>query len=255
MVEDDVESMQACCNAIRHILNDCKIYQAGNAEKAMEFMNRYPIDLFLIDINLPGMKGDMLAGKIRKNPMYSLTQIVFVTGIVRNEAELHKLYHHYEYVKKPFTVESFAADVGVLLQELNRMILERSTSDHQIERYLFIEDSHFSGHIKLRDLLCVEKLKGENGIHICTVQKEYTIFRKGLEDFIEEVNEPYFVRCHKSFAVNLRNVDSFSKSSRHIRTVNFANVKENVECLVGDTFYDEVLSLFQEYKTKEMKTR
>lgn len=44
-------------------------------------MNRYPIDLFFIDIKLPKMRGDILASIIRSNPMYALTQIVFVTCI------------------------------------------------------------------------------------------------------------------------------------------------------------------------------
>lgn len=99
----------------------------------------------------------------------------------------------------------------------------------------------------MNDLLYVEKVKCENGIHIVTVQRKYTIYKKGLEDFIKEINDPYFIRCHKSFAVYLKNVESFSKSSRHIWIANF-EAKGDTNCLVGDTFYDMVIKKFIEYK-------
>lgn len=245
VVEDDVNAMQLCCAAIHNVIKDCNIYQAGSAEMAIDQMTRYPIDLFFIDIKLPKMRGDILAGIIRNNPMYALTQIVFVTGFISNEVELHKLYHHYEYVKKPFTLTSFESDIGELLRNLNRIQFEQSEVNCRPDRCFFIEGRGFQDYIKLSDLLYVEKRKRENRLHMVTVQKVYEDLERNLEDFIVEMDDPFFVRCHKSFAVYLPMEE---------RVVNLVITAHKIEVLnyVSVDFDEKSICLFDKmgYSTK-----
>lgn len=248
VVEDDVNAMQLCCAAIHNVIKDCNIYQAGSAEMAIDQMNRYPIDLFFIDIKLPKMRGDILAGIIRNNPMYALTQIVFVTGFISNEVELHKLYHHYEYVKKPFTLTSFESDIGELLRNLNRIQFEQSEVNCRPDRCFFIEGRGFQDYIKLSDLLYVEKRKRENRLRMVTVQKVYEDLERNLEDFIVEMDDPFFVRCHKSFAVYLPNVQGLIRRSRYIWAADFEKESESANCLVGATYFNMISKRLSDYK-------
>lgn len=42
-------------------------------------------------------------------------------------------------------------------------------------------------------------------------EREYTLLRFPLKDLIEQVDDPYFIRCHKSYAVNVRQIRSIEK--------------------------------------------
>ncbi|MBN7774377.1 LytR/AlgR family response regulator transcription factor [Clostridium aminobutyricum] len=239
VIEDDFNAMEFCCESIRTILPDCSIHQAGNAEKALTIMNQYMIDVFFIDVELPCMNGFQLAQKIRENFNYTLTSIVFVTGKQVNQLAIHKRYHHYEYVMKPFTFLSFQKSIGPLLSELNNLKMKNQTTTlSEREKYVFIKTKNFNEYLKYTDILFAET---ENrGIKLVTKAVTYSEIKMKLEDFILTVNSPSFCRCHKSYAVNLTNVNGLRSAGRRLWSVEFSTPANGI-CFVSSTFYDSVM--------------
>jgi DNA-binding LytR/AlgR family response regulator len=249
VVEDDFNAMEFCSESIRCILPNCYIHQAGNAEKALTIMNESVIDLFFIDVELPCMNGFQLAQKIRQNSNYTLTNIVFVTGKQADQLAIHKRYHHYEYVMKPFTRASFQKSVGPLLTELNQIKVESVASVlPEREKYIYIETKNSTEYIKYNDILFAET---ENrGIKLITKTTLYSEIKMKLDDFVISANSVCFCRCHKSYAVNLANVNGVRNIGRRLWTVDFS-VPTNSECFISRTFYDKVMQALENEKSRK----
>lgn len=84
-----------------------QVWEAGDGETALESLRRIsPIDLAMVDWNMPGMDGLELLKKLRANPAYREVKIVMVT----TESEAAQMSAALEaganeYVMKPFTID------------------------------------------------------------------------------------------------------------------------------------------------------
>jgi two-component system, chemotaxis family, chemotaxis protein CheY len=76
--------------AIRNILKNTligqySVFEAENGKVALEKINAQPIDLFLLDVNMPEMDGIELLGSIRKIPAHKSTPILMLTTETKDE--------------------------------------------------------------------------------------------------------------------------------------------------------------------------
>ena len=62
-----------------------KVYGAPSGQMALQLMDRYKIDLFYLDIEMPEMDGFMLASRIRATAKYAKTPIIFLTSKASRE--------------------------------------------------------------------------------------------------------------------------------------------------------------------------
>jgi CheY-like chemotaxis protein len=60
--------------------NHYKVYGATSGEKALKVLEAQKCDLFILDIDMPGMNGYELAETLRKSDDYAKTPIIFLTG-------------------------------------------------------------------------------------------------------------------------------------------------------------------------------
>jgi two-component system chemotaxis response regulator CheY len=82
--------------------------EAGNGIEALEKLNQSPVDMMLVDVNMPGMGGVELVKKVREAPALAATKIImvstessqeFIDGLIASGAN--------GYITKPFTPENF----------------------------------------------------------------------------------------------------------------------------------------------------
>jgi len=76
--------------AIRNILkttllNDYEVLEGENGQVALTLAKSNPIDLFLLDVNMPVMDGITCVQEIRKMPQYGKTPIIMLTTESREE--------------------------------------------------------------------------------------------------------------------------------------------------------------------------
>lgn len=88
------------------------------------------------------------------------------------------------------------------------------------------------------EILFVET--NRRNIRIVTVRKVIEEAYIGLGAFIHQVGRPYFVRCHKSFAVNIMHVRKVSKMSRRLWEVSF-DQPSDPPCLVSQNYYENMM--------------
>lgn len=241
VIEDNVEELNYLCGAINSVLEECRILKAKSGEEALLLMTQKKIDIFFVDVELPGMNGFQLAGQIRRNMNYILTNIVFITGYKANQLRIHKKYHHYEYIEKPYTLNFFESAVGIMLQELDHQ--KNRNQKYQVnskKKMILLESKEESMLVDLEDILYVETQGRSLLLH--TKKRVFSDINMTLEDVIRAANSSFFVRCHKSFAINVNNVKWIKNVDRRLWCADFG-YEPDFCCQISKTYYSDVYSL------------
>jgi two-component system, chemotaxis family, chemotaxis protein CheY len=88
-----------------------EVHQAGNGLEGLQLLDTNWIDLALVDINMPVMRGEEMIDRIRANPATADLPVV-VVSTERSEARIAELREKgVEFVHKPFTPEALRATV------------------------------------------------------------------------------------------------------------------------------------------------
>jgi two-component system, response regulator PdtaR len=77
----------------------------------------------------------------------------------------------------------------------------------QIDDYIFIKNNFQFTKVKFQEILFIEA--DNNYVNVFTTSKKFTL-RLTLSGIIERINYQKLVRTHRSFAINLEQIDSFN---------------------------------------------
>ena len=147
-------------------------------------------DIALLDIKLPGDNGIQLARALF--PEGSRTQVIFVTGYPEYHTEAYETEHIY-FLLKPVEEESLRRALLKAQRRLERLgpsALTLSTRSQTV-------------YIPFAEIRYIESL----GTKIAIVQVDKRTEYYGTLSSLEEQLPARFVRCHKSFFVNLDYVE------------------------------------------------
>ena len=117
IVDDSATMRKIITSAVRMSgLNFKRTEEAGNGVEALEKLNTSPVDIMLVDINMPQMCGTELVKKVREIAACKKTKIIMVStessqeiiqGVIDNGAD--------GFIAKPFTPEKFHEKLSPLL--------------------------------------------------------------------------------------------------------------------------------------------
>jgi DNA-binding LytR/AlgR family response regulator len=221
--EDESTMQQRLSDAItdwaasRKIQIDILCYQS--AEEFMFAWPDIPFDLAFLDIQMKGMTGIDLAEQIRKTDKNIM--IVFVTSFS-------------QYVLKGYDVNALHYLIKPLSQSKLLPILDKANTiyrSHQNETLLV---SNGNGQMKLpfSDIYCISMLSHTANIH--TENSTYEL-RKTAEELLNLLPW-YFIRCHRSYIVNLLKADCVYKSSLLLSNGKSLPISRNNSKTVNDAF-------------------
>ena len=91
-------------------LNGCTVLTADSAHDALTLARTHDIQLFLVDIHMPGMNGDELLGKLKL--LFPETPVIIVTGFADDKtARKCMQIGAYDYLRKPFDFDYLKTSV------------------------------------------------------------------------------------------------------------------------------------------------
>ena len=94
-------------------LNFKRTEEAGNGVEALEKLNAGPVDIMLVDINMPEMDGAELVKKVREIPACKKTKIVMVSTESSQEIIERVVADGADgFITKPFTPEKFHKELS-----------------------------------------------------------------------------------------------------------------------------------------------
>ena len=172
---------------------DISIYNTG--EYLLHNMtNGIWFDMVFLDINLPGICGITVADNIRNRLNNLSTCIVFISKNTDRCMELFD-YQPLNFHIKPFGINTIASDMKKAVKSLK-------LTDN-IFRY---KSFGAVKHINYSDILYFSSQ--DKCIYINT--KDYSDkFRGNLTNMENSLSKSRFLRCHKSFIVNLRHIQAY----------------------------------------------
>ena len=186
----ELERIKGCFCRIQGYDLVCSYFDSTSTVMEILKTENSPYDLYILDIEMPGMNGLKLAKSIREKDSRAL--FVFLTSYTRYMKDVFDVVT-FDFIEKPISDEK-------LLQ-----ILERAAT------YLNITSQHFSfGYrasrysLKYDRILYIEK-KGRQAL-IHTFEDVYKT-NMTLEEIWKQLNPKSFVHIHSSYIIDLYNLD------------------------------------------------
>lgn len=221
----------------------CKTFYNGAEAIAYLKRRKEEIDIFFIDRELPGMDGFTAAAKIREMNQFLLTPMVFVTGYAMGQLDAFQEYHCYSYLVKPISGAAVKKQIGTLLENLGK-----GRAPKKLKRIIPIMAEHDLKLVDADSILGLEAMGRDCYLYVG--KQKLKLIRQTLDMALKEINEPYCIRCHKSFALNLKNVTDISKVRRNIWKPTFSR-ETSFDCEISKTRYDEVMKRYKEFLSQQ----
>lgn len=178
-----------------------------NADTALQVLHSRDIDLVLMDIRLTGeTDGIQLAENIlstRPMPIIYLSSLTDKTTVERAVKT-----HPAAYMVKPFVGRELfiAIDVAMANFIQHARPEKEKTAPAVFGDRIFVKHNQRFERINIQDILWLQA--EDNYTEIITADKKY-LMSLTLGTFFEKLDNPLFMRVHRSYAVNLDKVDAF----------------------------------------------
>lgn len=171
--------------------------ECDNAMEAYNVLQQQPVDVVLLDIEMPGMSGLELTRNLGKNgPL-----IIFTTSKKDYAAEAFDL-NVADFIVKPITPARFIQAI-----EKAKEILQSNREEVRLreDEFIFIRDSNVVKRLKLDELLYAEAMGDYVKLH--TTQRFFAI-HSTLKAVEERLPANRFFRVHRSFVVAIDKIDT-----------------------------------------------
>lgn len=200
---------------------DAKIgFKSENSSDIIKYIQTNHTDVLVLDINLKSdMSGLELAEKIRKTNknMY----FIFVTGHLEYSMVAYKV-KTFDYLAKPITRERLEDTLSRLFNDLS----------NDSKKYISISSKQF---LDENDILFIKRDNMQLVFYTkSNIYTSYSSFNK-LKNCLPD----NFVRCHKSFVVNINNITNINFNTN---TIYF---KDNIKCYIGPKYKNNFMEVFK----------
>lgn len=181
----------------------------GNAIEAFSILQREPIDLLFLDIQMPRMTGWDLIKSLPTKPY------IVITTAYREYALDGYEFDVLDFLLKPITQERFMKAIDKFHQRKSMPIeLPPSVGDSYDQAYKYFKVNREMKKVFLKDILYIESLK--DYVRIKT-DKESLITYQRISYLEEKLPEDKFLRVHKSFIVAVDKIASLGSNTVKIK--------------------------------------
>jgi len=247
LVEDDYMQRDFLKKTILSIHKFVKIYEADSEREALDIIEKYDINMFLIDIILKESSGLDLAIKIRNINKYQFSQIIFLTTHVEYITQAFKQIHCYDYITKPYNQDEVQAMLNKLIlyenRRLNNIFRINENKDKDKEIVITLKNGIYVG-IKIKDIFFIE-VRGKN-CEVHTINGMYIANNTSLKKLLQSFNCEYIVQSHRAFAINRNYIYKIEKLDAKLSIAYFN--KYSKTALIGYKFKDNIISEFKKGK-------
>ncbi|NIJ46425.1 DNA-binding LytR/AlgR family response regulator [Wenyingzhuangia heitensis] len=178
----------------------------SNAIQAMEFLNTEPVDLLFLDIQMPDITGLELSKMIPQQ-----TRVIFTTAFDEYALEGFKV-KALDYLLKPFDYAEFLVAASKAKEWFDLVNKPDVSIQSNLQNdFLFVKSEYKQLKIKLNDVLYFESMKDYIKIWLINESKPILMLMS-LKALEEKLPETKFMRVHRSFIVNLENIEVIERS-------------------------------------------
>ncbi len=166
--------------------------------EALQILKSEPVDLILLDIQMPKLTGlqvlDLLGNKFNVILTTAYSEYA-LEGFERNVID---------YLVKPIAFERFLRATEKAINVINSQLANNHKD--QADDFLFVKTEHKGKlrKINLSEITYIEGLK--NYVSICTNKNEQIVTYIGISDLEDRLPPNEFIRVHRSYIVPIKNI-------------------------------------------------
>lgn len=216
-VDDEPPALNLLCRFVEQTPFLKLVGSFSNAIEALRFMNDNPVDVLLLDIQMPDLSGVELARILSGRNSTQSPAIIFTTAFDQFAIEGYKL-EATDYLLKPFGYEEFirAANKALKWAQLKNKPAEViSAPAMPEEEFIYLKVEFQIVKVACSSISYIEGLKDYAKLHLINPDRSMLslITLKALE---EKLPQGKFMRIHKSFIVSLEKVTAVTKNAVYI---------------------------------------
>ncbi len=215
------------------------ISENGDFASAVSDFAKYRPDVAFVDIDLNGESGLECAKILTElNPKL---KVIFATAHSEYMANAFEIYA-FDYLVKPFDVERVIKTLSRIKGE-NMKEVEIEDTVAEPEKYsdkLMIKGKDQVAFVDKKEIIFIER--SENMTNIVTRDENYktSVSLGGIE---EKLNPSEFMRCHKSYIINISKISKIEPYGRWTYIVKFKGIEDSA--LMTAQNYEEIKKIFR----------
>ncbi|AKN31520.1 LytTR family transcriptional regulator [Clostridium carboxidivorans P7] len=207
-----------------------KIFESDNTADSLKICEDVDINLFFVDIALNESSGLDFALKLRNIEKYKLTWIIFLTTYMNYMIKAFKEVHCYDYILKPYDPEKIIEITNTILKNIHR------ECELNKEKSVAFNSKGIDIIIATSDIIFLEVNIKNCIIH--TRIGKFEINRLALKKALEMIEEPFIIKSHRSFAININYITKIEKYSVTSWNVYF---KDYDSCAIIGLKYKQII--------------
>jgi DNA-binding LytR/AlgR family response regulator len=205
-----------------------------NGVKALEVLRVKEVDLLFLDIRMPALGGIELLKMLRHPPKVIITTAYREYALDGYDLDI------VDYLLKPITFDRFLKAIERFLRHIQppaghvaAFPIAPAASAAGKAPNLYVKSGYRNVRVSTDTILYIESLKDYVKIHTATgaITSKYKI-----SDMEAELESGFFLRIHRSFIVNLKQVTAFTAS--HVEV-------GNTELPIGESYKELVLKVIR----------
>jgi len=162
--------------------------------KARDFLKNNPVDLVLLDINMPGLSGLQILDQLSNRPL-----VVFTTAYSEYAVDSYD-YMAVDYLLKPIEFDKFSRAINRVQEALE----SKNQNGEPHRDFLFLKDGYKQIKVFIQD---IEHIQSDgNYLNVFSGSKRINT-RMTLNQILELLPKLSFVRVHNSHVVNVEQID------------------------------------------------
>ncbi len=214
-----LEVLEAYCNEVDFLRLEKTFTQTGEAKKHLQ---KFPVDLLFLDINMPSISGIDFYKGLDQNVM-----VIFTTAHSQYALDGFNL-NAVDYLLKPYSQERFMVAVNKANDFYTFLHNKTQKTNH-----IFIRSEYSLVKIPVKDILYIEGLADYMKIHL--PEGKPVITRMTMKSILEKLPID-FIRVHRSFIIPMSRIEGVRN-----KTISLAGI----QIPVGSSYLEDFEKAFK----------
>lgn len=215
--------------------------EASDGAELLALAAEHRPQLVLLDVEMPGVSGVDCARELQDSDPHTI--LIFATAHDKYMADAFEVYA-FDYLLKPFKAERALATLerakSVLRTREDAARSAKPVEPRPQSGRILLKHRDGVSVINMEDILLVQR--EERATVLYTVNDGRYVTGDSLADIEARLDPALFMRCHKSYIINLSHVDSISPYGRWTYVVKLRGTHR--DALITHEKYEELERLF-----------
>jgi len=206
IVDDEPVAREILENYLKRIDSLTLVGSYKNAVEAFKAMNTHPVDLILLDINMPDISGLTFAKSM--SPDY---KVIFTTAYRDYAVDGFDL-KAVDYLLKPISFERFLQGINKFFEQTSAIIPSQS-GEVKIKKddSIFVRSERKMVKVNFDDIIFIESLSDYIKIHL--EGQKTLVIRDTISNIETRLPVSNFLRIHRSFIVSMQKIETFTSDT------------------------------------------